>query len=183
VAVASIDGGAEFTWAVARSAYKLMAYKDEYEVARLYSDGRFRAALAGEFESFRGMKVHLAPPFLAPIDPRTGKLRKMTFGAWMMPILAVLARFKGLREGPFDVFGRSPERRLERALRDAYLRTAQSLIDTICAGNLRECLEIAKAPLEVRGYGHVKSAAAEALLKRLLSFNRTVHPSEQRSPT
>jgi indolepyruvate ferredoxin oxidoreductase len=177
-AVASIDGGDDFTWAVARSAYKLMAYKDEYEVARLYSDGRFRAALAQEFESFRGIKVHLAPPLLAPRDPRSGRPRKVTFSAWILPVLAVLARLKGLREGPFDIFARSPERRLERALRDEYLSTVRKLIDTISAGNLREYLEIARAPLDVRGYGHLKSAAADALLNRLLQFNRTTYPRE-----
>jgi indolepyruvate ferredoxin oxidoreductase len=179
--VAALDRGDEFVWAVARSAYKLMAYKDEYEVARLYSDGRFRAALVQEFESIRAIKVHLAPPLISRTDPRTGMPRKMTFGPWILPLFATLARLKGLREGPFDVFARSPERRLERTLRDAYLRAVRQIAGTMSAHNAEHCIDIAKAPLEVRGYGHVKSAAAEALLNRLLHLDSTPPPKAQRS--
>lgn len=182
-AVAALDRGDEFIWAVARSAYKLMAYKDEYEVARLYSDGRFRSALAQAFENVRAIKLNLAPPLIASRDPQTGKPRKMTFGSWIMPLLAVLARLKSLREGPFDVFARSPDRRLERALRDAYLPAIRQLAGTISVHNVEDHIDIAKAPLEVRGYGHVKSPAAEALLSRLLQLGSTTPPKEQRSPT
>jgi len=180
-AAAPFERGNAFIWAVARSAYKLMAYKDEYEVARLYSDGRFRAALDQEFESVRSIKVHLAPPLLARTDPQTGRPRKVALSAWIMPAFSVLARFRGLREGPFDIFSRSAERRLERALRDAYLRTVGQLIGTLSADNILEHIEIAEAPLEVRGYGHIKSAAAEALLTRLLHVSSTIHPKEHRT--
>jgi len=179
-AAAPLARGDDFVWAVARSAYKLMAYKDEYEVARLYSDGRFRAALAQEFASIRRIKVHLAPPLLARTDPRTGRPRKMTFGASIMPLFAVLARLRRLREGPFDVFARLPERRLERALRDAYLRVVGQLAGGVCDRNVHEYIEIARAPLDVRGYGPVKSRAAQALLDRLLRLDATPAP---RSPT
>src|SRR6266404_4610186 len=99
-----IEGGEAFVGAVARSAYKLMAYKDEYEVARLYSDGRFRQVLNREFERTRTVRIHLAPPLLARIDPLTGRPRKMTFGAWILPVFRAMAAMKGLREGPLDVF-------------------------------------------------------------------------------
>ena len=175
-AAAALDRGDDLVWSVARSAYKLMAYKDEYEVARLYSDGRFRAALAQEFASIRTIKVHLAPPLLSATDPRTGRPRKMTFGAWIMPVFALLARLRRLRESPFDPFARLPERRLERALRDTYLRVIGRLTATISDRNVDECIEIARAPLEVRGYGPVKSRAAQALLDRLLRLDSTTPP-------
>lgn len=175
-AAAALDRGDEFVWAIARSAYKLMAYKDEYEVARLYSDGRFREALSREFASVRAIKVHLSPPLLASTDARTGRPRKMTFGAWIMPVFALLARLRYLRESPFDLFARSPERRLERALRDAYLSVVGRLANTVTERNLGECIEIARGPLDVRGYGPVKARTAQALLDRLLRLDSTMPP-------
>lgn len=175
-AAAALDRGDDLVWSIARSAYKLMAYKDEYEVARLYSDGRFRAALSQEFASMRTIKVHLAPPLLCATDPRTGRPRKMTFGAWIMPLFALLARLRRLRESPFDPFARLPERRLERALRDTYLRVVGQLTATVSDRNVGECIEIARAPLDVRGYGPVKARAAQALLDRLLRLDSTTPP-------
>ncbi|HEY5755924.1 MAG TPA: indolepyruvate ferredoxin oxidoreductase family protein, partial [Steroidobacter sp.] len=104
-AAASIVGGETFVWAVARGAYKLMAYKDEYEVARLYSDGRFRSALAHEFDDVRTLKFHLAPPLLSRMDPRTGRPRKIAVGSWILPVFGVLSRLKMLRETMLDPFG------------------------------------------------------------------------------
>jgi indolepyruvate ferredoxin oxidoreductase len=164
---ARFDGGDAFVWAVARSAYKLMAYKDEYEVARLYSDGRFREALAREFEGTRTVRIHLAPPLFARTDPLTGRPRKMTFGSWILPVFGAMAALKGLREGPFDVFGRSAERRLERALRDAYLGAVYKLVATLSLQSLDDATALARAPLDVRGFGQVKEPEAEALLNRL----------------
>ncbi len=162
-----IEGGETFVWAVARSAYKLMAYKDEYEVARLYSDGRFRQALAREFERTRTVRIHLASPLLARIDPLTGRPRKMTFGAWILPVFRAMAAMKGLREGPIDVFARSAERRLERTLRDTYMSVLRKLSATLSAQSLSDAVALAQAPLDVRGFGPVKAQAAEALLLRL----------------
>jgi indolepyruvate ferredoxin oxidoreductase len=144
-----------------------MAYKDEYEVARLYTDGRFRAALSKEFESYDSVKVHLAPPLLAMTDPRTGRPRKMAFGGWILWVFRGLARLRGLREGPLDVFGRTAERRLERDLRDVYLEVIGRLTDTLSAQSLARAIEIAESPAKVRGFGHIKHPHASALLEQL----------------
>ena len=162
-----VEGAQHFSWAVARSAYKLMAYKDEYEVARLYADGRFRKALASEFEDMRTVRIHLAPPLLPLTDPRTGRPRKLAFGAWVLPLFSVLSALKGLRESPFDPFGWTLERRLERRLRDAYLEVIEKLTRGLCVDTLGDASKIAAAPLAVRGFGHVKTPSAQALLARL----------------
>lgn len=163
----SLSGGESFAWAVARAAYKLMAYKDEYEVARLYTDGRFRAALAQEFESGGRLKVHLAPPLLTTIHPATGQPRKIAFGPWIFTAFRMLAALRGIREGLLDPFGRTTERKLERALRDSYLAAMGKLLTQLNADSLGAATELAAAPLKVRGFGHVKAAAAQELLQRL----------------
>jgi len=163
-AAAALDGGDAFVWAVARSAYKLMAYKDEYEVARLYSDGRFRDALAAEFREIRTIKIHLAPPLFTRTDPRTGRPRKLAFGAWILPVLRALVPLKALRETPFDIFGYSQERKLERALRDAYLALVAKLVATLAPETLNAAIATAEGPLAVRGFGPVRENAALALL-------------------
>jgi indolepyruvate ferredoxin oxidoreductase len=166
-AAAALEGGDVLVWAVARSAYKLMAYKDEYEVARLYSDGRFRDALAAEFREIRTVKIHLAPPLFARTDPRTGRPRKLTFGAWMLPVLRALAQLKVLRETPLDIFGYSQERKQERALRNAYLALIARLVRTLSQETLNGVIASAEAPLAVRGFGPVREKAARALLGEL----------------
>jgi indolepyruvate ferredoxin oxidoreductase len=100
---------------VARYCYKLMAYKDEYEVARLYTSGAFAEKIAGMFEGDIKLKFHLAPPLLAKHDAK-GQLIKQEFGPWMLKAFGVLAKFKGLRGGPLDIFGYTAERKMERAL-------------------------------------------------------------------
>lgn len=159
--------GEAFVWAVARGAYKLMAYKDEYEVARLYSDGRFRAALAQEFGSMGAIRLHLAPPLLARHDPNTGRPRKMAFGAWIFPLFRVLASLRGLREGPLDLFGRTQERRLERNLRDHFMATMEACVSALTAESLPSAIALANAAQEVRGFGPVKEAAARRYLEQL----------------
>src|SRR3546814_19061546 len=104
--------------AVARYDFKLMAIKDEYEVARLYADGSFERKLREQFEGDFKLRFHLAPPSFAPRDPQTGQLKKLTFGPWMLPAFRAMAALKGLRGGRFDVFGRSDERKIGRRLRD-----------------------------------------------------------------
>jgi indolepyruvate ferredoxin oxidoreductase len=163
----SIDANEDLAWAVARSAYKLMAYKDEYEVARLYADGRFRDRLNEEFEDVRKLKVHLSPPLISKIDRRTGRPGKMTFGPWIFTAFGVLASLKGLRETAFDIFGRTAERRMERDLRDGYLKAIARLSHDLTPEGLAEALNLASAPLDVRGFGPVKAASAKALLDRL----------------
>jgi indolepyruvate ferredoxin oxidoreductase len=170
-----VAGGEAFAWAVARAAYKLMAYKDEYEVARLYTDGRFKAALEREFEGGGRLKLHLSPPILARPDPRTGRPRKMAFGSWIFPALHVLASLKGLRESPLDPFGRTDERRRERQLRDLYLARAARLADALTPETLEAAVAEARAPLEVRGFGPVKAQAETALLAALRARTVDIH--------
>ncbi|CAN5473928.1 indolepyruvate ferredoxin oxidoreductase family protein [soil metagenome] len=142
--------------AVARYLFKLMAYKDEYEVARLYTDGTFDAALSKKFKGGT-LTFHLAPPMLAKTDPVTGVPRKMKFGPWMKQAFRILAMFKGLRGTAFDPFGRSDERRRERALIEEYRATIGELLRTLSRENLALAAEIASMPEFIRGYGHVKA--------------------------
>ncbi|MDP6709688.1 MAG: indolepyruvate ferredoxin oxidoreductase family protein, partial [Alphaproteobacteria bacterium] len=142
--------------AVARYAYKLMAYKDEYEVARLYTDGRFEAALAEAFEGEAALRFHLAPPLLSRRDKETGLAAKRNFGPWMLSAMRLLARCKGLRGTVFDVFGYSAERRAERQLVRDYEATVAELIQGLSHDNHALAIEIASVPEKIRGFGHVK---------------------------
>jgi indolepyruvate ferredoxin oxidoreductase len=147
------------TETAARALFRLMAYKDEYEVARLYSDGSFVTALAEQFESGSKVFFHMAPPLLARRDPATGHLRKGRFGPWMMTAFRVLARFRFLRGTRFDPFGYTTERKTERALIDEYDVLLKSLTATLSDETLDRAVAIAALPLEIRGYGHVKDKA------------------------
>jgi indolepyruvate ferredoxin oxidoreductase len=165
--------------AVARSYHKLLAYKDEYEVARLYTDGTFLKQLQHQFEGDVRLKFHLAPPILGERDPETGHLKKREFGPWMLKAFALLAGMKRLRGTPFDIFGRTAERRRERAM----IGTYESVVAELLAGLDHEshalAVEIAALPQSIRGYGHIKEAsinAAEAKLAELLSHFRARPP-------
>ena len=164
-----LQGGDRFAWAAARAAYKLMAYKDEYEVARLYSNGPFRAALDRELEGVRKVRVYLSPPGLMGKDPNTGRTRKISVGGWIFPVFRVLAACRGLREGPLDPFGRTAERALERRLRDVFLARLEALAAELNPDNLSVAIELAESVMQVRGFGPVKAPAAHALLSRLES--------------
>jgi indolepyruvate ferredoxin oxidoreductase len=158
LAEAANGGGETLTRAAAVNLYKLMAYKDEYEVARLYTDGRFAAELAGTFKGGKA-KVWLAPPILAPKD-KDGRPRKMAFGGWMLDYaFPLMARMKGLRGGPLDVFGRTEERRMERGLVADYEVTLDRLAGGLTPERLPLAARIASIPQEIRGYGHVKDAS------------------------
>jgi indolepyruvate ferredoxin oxidoreductase len=166
-AAARVEGAAPFAWAVARGAYKVMAYKDEYEVARLYTDGRFRAALLREFEPGARLQFHMAPPLLSRPD-RTGQPRKIAFnGGLLLPILRALAALRILRESPLDLFARSLDRVSERELRDTYLNGVRALTAGLSTETLSQATSLAEVPLNVRGYGHVKAPAARAAIARL----------------
>ena len=154
-------GSDNLTRAVAINLYKLMAYKDEYEVARLYTDGRFAAERDAVFKGGR-TKVLLSPPLIAPKGP-DGKPRKIEFGGWMLKAaFPVLARMKGLRGGPLDVFGYSEERKMERALIAAYEAGLERLLAGLDAERLPLAVQIAQVPQAIRGFGHVKDAAVKA---------------------
>lgn len=149
-------GTDKLTRIIAQSLYRLMAYKDEYEVARLYTDGNFIRRLKQQFDGDVKLVFHLAPPLLARKNSR-GELQKITFGSWMMGAFKVLSKFKFLRGTAFDIFGYSAERRMERQWIADYL----SAIDRVLAKVNRETLEKActlmELPQKVRGYGHVKA--------------------------
>ena len=145
--------------AVARNYFKLLAYKDEYEVARLYTDGGFRRQLAEVFEGDYRLKVHLAPPLFAERDPATGELRKKAYGPWVFAAFGLLARLKVLRGTRLDIFGYSEERRAERRLIADYESTVGALIDGLDHDNHALAVEIAAIPEHIRGFGHVKARA------------------------
>ncbi len=151
-----VPGSTALGEAVARYLFKLMAYKDEYEVARLYTSTDFLERVAGQFEGDYTLKFHLAPPLLSKPDPATGEPAKLTFGRWMLGAFRVLAKLKFLRGGAFDLFGYSHERRTERALIADYERVMTEVIEKLDAGNLGMGVHIASIPELIRGYGPVK---------------------------
>jgi indolepyruvate ferredoxin oxidoreductase len=154
-------GSASFATAVAKAAFKLMAYKDEYEVARLHRDPAFRRKLAQQFEGSYKIRYNLAPPMLTRIDPRTGHPAKIEVGRWIEPLFWLLERAKGLRGTRFDPFGRTAERRMERRLIEEYFALAEDLARRLDRENLAAAIELAGLPQEIRGYGHIKQAAAK----------------------
>ena len=160
MAEAALGSGTRLTDAVARNLFKLMAYKDEYEVARLHTDPAFLARLADQFEDGFKLKYHLAPPLLAARNAK-GELVKKTYGGWMKSVFGVLAKFKGLRGTAFDVFGYTEERRTERALIVEYRALVDELLKSLAADRLDDAVALARLPEEIRGYGHVKERNLE----------------------
>jgi indolepyruvate ferredoxin oxidoreductase len=157
---------AKLTEAVARYYAKLLAYKDEYEVARLYAGGDFRDKIKGMFEGDYRLVFHLAPPLLARKDPASGEPRKMRFGPWMMPVFKLLASLKRLRGTALDVFGYSAERRTERALIAEYENTVERLMAGLTPQNHALAVQIATIPDEIRGFGHIKARTLEPARKK-----------------
>jgi indolepyruvate ferredoxin oxidoreductase len=154
-------GGTKLAEAVARYYAKLLAYKDEYEVARLYTDGAFTKKIEAMFEGDYKVKFHLAPPLLAKPDPRTGEPSKMQFGPWMMLPFRLLAKLKFLRGTALDLFGRTEERRMERALIVEYEKTLETLLAGLNRENHALAVEIASLPEMIRGFGHIKAKSVE----------------------
>lgn len=161
------DGDGRLTMAAARSLFKLMTYKDEYEVARLYTSGEFERALRTQFETHGKLSVYLAPPFLARRDKATGQPRKIRFGPWVLIAFRVLAALKGLRGRRFDLFGQTSERRTERALIVESIDALDRLNRGLTPQSVTNALRIAQMPLEVRGYGHVKQKAIDEYRRRM----------------
>jgi indolepyruvate ferredoxin oxidoreductase len=148
-------GKTQLTEAVARYLFKLMAYKDEYEVARLHTDRSFHDKVGAMFEGDFRLNYHLAPPMMAKTNDR-GELQKQKFGPWMLSAFRLLARFKGLRGTALDPFGRTEERKMERALIAQYEGSIEEILQSLDADNHAAAVEVARIPEQIRGYGHVK---------------------------
>jgi indolepyruvate ferredoxin oxidoreductase len=168
---------------VAKNYAKLLAYKDEYEVARLYTDGGFRARLFQQFEGDVALKVHLAPPLWAKRDPASGHLKKQAYGGWVLRAFGLLAKFKGLRGTALDPFGYMAERREERRLIAEYEAQINELIAQLSTANHAAAVALASLPETIRGFGHVKDAsiakAAERRAELLATFRNP--PAENRA--
>ena len=160
------------TRAVAVYAYKLMAYKDEYEVARLQTAPEFAAKLEDAFEGNYKIKYHLSPPLFAKKDPHTGRPRKYEIGSWVTPIFKIMAKMKALRGTAFDIFGYTAERKMERGLITTYEETIETLIADLNHDNHKLAIDIASFPESIRGYGYIKEKSVKdtrANLDMLLS--------------
>jgi indolepyruvate ferredoxin oxidoreductase len=161
--------------AVARYYFKLLAIKDEYEVARLYTDGEFVRRVAAQFEGNYKLRFHLAPPLTNKADPVTAEPKKSSYGPWMLGAFRVLAKMKGLRGGALDVFGKTAERKAERQLITDYEALLDELAAKLDAHNYAVAVELASIPEHIRGYGHVKERhlkAAKAKESELLAAFR-----------
>ena len=171
-------GSTKLTEAVARYYAKLLAYKDEYEVARLHADTGFRKKIEGMFEGDYRVVYHLAPPLLARKDPTSGEPRKMRFGPWMLPVFRLLQPFKFLRGTALDPFGYTEERRTERALIREYEETVERLLARLTPQNHALAVQIAAIPDDIRGFGYIKKrnvAAAGKKRAELLSKFENTH--------
>jgi indolepyruvate ferredoxin oxidoreductase len=165
--------------AAARGYYKLLAYKDEYEVARLYASPEFEKALGEQFEARRKLEFHLAPPLLARRDKATGEPRKIRFGAWMLPVFRLLAKGKGLRGTAFDIFGYSAERKLERKMIADYEALLDEIAERLSPATHRSAVALAGLALDIKGFGHIKERnykAAKVKETRLLAELRNPSP-------
>ncbi|MBN8510552.1 MAG: indolepyruvate ferredoxin oxidoreductase family protein [Burkholderiales bacterium] len=161
-AEAPLGTGTGLSEAVARYLFKLMAYKDEYEVARLHTDPAFTDKIASMFEGDYKIVHYLAPPITAERNDKGELIKKRYDGTWMRKAFGLLAKLKGLRGGPLDLFGRSEERRTERALIQEYRTCVDELLAGLNAGNVALAAQIARIPEEIRGYGHVKERHLKA---------------------
>ena len=154
-------GSERLAEAAAKSLFKLMAYKDEYEVARLYTDGAFMKQLGAEMADWHRLEVHLAPPLLASRDPVTGHLQKRRFGPWILHAFRLLAPLKRLRGTALDPFGWTAERRMERRLIGEFETLLGELCDRLTPDRHARAIELAALPQQMRGFGHVKAANVE----------------------
>ena len=157
-----VPGSTEFTEAVASYYFKLLAYKDEYEVARLYTNGDFMQKIKGRFEGDYKLKLHLAPPLFSSRDAHNGEPVKTAYGAWILSAMNLLARFKFLRGTAFDPFGKTSERKMERRLIEEYEQTIEELLRGLSKKNHALAVEIARIPEQIRGYDMVKQKHVES---------------------
>jgi len=177
-------GSTALSEAVARYYFKLLAIKDEYEVARLYSDGDFTKRVAQQFEGDYRLVFHLAPPLSTKADSG-GEPKKKSYGPWMMSAFRVLSKMKTLRGTAFDIFGRTAERRQERQLITDYEALIEELLPQLAAHNHAIAVELASIPEHIRGYGHVKQRhlkAAKAKEAELVAKYRGAKPPSVTQP-
>ncbi len=178
----AVPGKSALAEAAARYLYKLMAYKDEFEVARLHTDPAFLAQLDAQFKHGYTVKYNLAPPMISKRDPMTGELQKRQFGPWMLSAFRMMAKFKGMRGGALDMFSKTEERRHERQLIEDYIKLLDEIASKLNAANHASAVALASVPDEIRGYGHVKERnlkAAKALEDQLLHAFRNPQPMRQ----
>ena len=176
-----MPGSQALAIAVAKYYAKLLAYKDEYEVARLHVDPLFRERIAAQFEGDYQLHFHLAPPAVSHPDPVTGRIKKKEFGPWMMTAFGVLARLKWLRGTAFDPFARSEDRKLERRLIAEYEALVAEILAGLSAENHATAVALATLPEKIRGYGHIKEGNVASVRKRqeeLLASFRSPSPVE-----
>ena len=176
-----LPGKTALTEAVARYYFKLLAVKDEYEVARLYSDGEFARRIAAQFEGDYKLTFHLAPPLINKPDAATGEASKTIYGPWMMSAFRLLAKMKGLRGTALDIFGRTPERRMERQLITDYEALIDEMLPRLAAHNHLIAIELAGIPEHIRGFGHVKERHLKAAKQKeteLVAAFRAARPAE-----
>ena len=164
--------------AVADGYFTVLAAKDEYEVARLFSDGAFAAGLDATFAPGYRVHYHMAPPWLSRRDPLTGHPLKRRFGPWLRPLLGVLGALRGLRGSPLDPFRNTEDRRLERAEREAYEQDLSRICRALDPESFDLCLELARLPLAARGFGHVKRAAVDAIAPRRAALRAALDGGE-----
>jgi indolepyruvate ferredoxin oxidoreductase len=180
---AKATGQSGLSEAAARYLYKLMAYKDEYEVARLHTDPAFLAQLDATFKHGYTVKYNLAPPTISKRDPVTGHLIKQQFGPWMRSAFGWLKKFKGLRGGSLDFFGKTEERHHERQMIEDYVRELDGICAALSPANHAAAVALASVPDEIRGYGHVKEKSmAEAKTLREQRAQAFRSPQPQRQP-
>ncbi len=154
----------QLTEAVAHNLFKLMAIKDEYEVARLYAETGFVQKISESFEGDYTLSFHLAPPLLARPDPKSGQVKKMAFGPWLLTAFKWLAKARRYRGSPWDVFGRSEERRLERAWLADYEADVAALLPKLQRATLIDAIALARLPEKIRGFGHVRRRSMDAAM-------------------
>lgn len=178
----AVSGSKALAVMVARNFAKLMAYKDEYEVARLHADPVFQEELRATFEDGAKLRYNLAPPLFSKRDPETGRLLKREFGPWLGKLFPLLAKGKRLRGTAFDPFGYTGERRMERALIDEYEARMRAIVTDLKSVNHKLAIEAASLPGQIRGYGHVKDASVAQVRELEVSvmerFRKAGQPTE-----
>ena len=176
-----VGGDGRFAKAVAKSYFKLLSYKDEYEVARLHTQAGFLESVKRDFGNKARVRFHLAPPILKSATDARGRPRKREFGAWMIPVFRLLASLRGLRGTRLDFFGMTAERRMERALVVEFENRVEQLIGALDASNLGLATEIVSLYMDIRGYGPVKEQAVEEVRTRVANKINTLATMDQQA--